>query len=109
MDAAFSLAERIIYSELAKNDDTFYGLFQKAALHVSNVDRATLKTGPRGYALALKDTGRFEGAVEGLDALNVVLAGDDDGYCVFETPLGTIDAGVQSQLARAKKILFLQE
>ena len=109
LEEALALTRCILYSELEKNDDAFYGQFRRAALHISNIDRATLKTGPRGYAIAQKDMKRLENAIEGLDSLDVVLAGDDDGLCVLETPLGTIDASLTSQLARARKILIPQE
>lgn len=104
-DSAFELAQRIILMELVKNDDAFYGLYKKAALHISNVEKAELKAGPRGYAIVQADKKKFEDAIEGLSELKITKQGDDDGLCILETPLGNIDASVGAQLRRAKKIV----
>lgn len=106
---AFELAQRIISIQLAKNDDAYFSLYRKAALHISNVDKATLKAGPRGYAAAQANKSKFEGAIEGLCELNTKLEGNDDGLCVLETSLGNINASVGVQLDRAKKIILPSE
>jgi flagellar assembly protein FliH len=105
---AFELAQRVISMELAKNDEAFFGLYKKAALHISNVDKALLKVGPRGYAVVQAEKDKFENAIEGLAELKTVLAGDDDGLCLLETSLGNIDASVAKQLSRAKNIILPQ-
>jgi flagellar assembly protein FliH len=108
INKAFELAERVISMELAKNDDAFFGLYRKAALHISNTDTANLKVGPRGYSVVHADKKKFENTIEGLNGLKTTLTGDNDGLCLLETPLGNIDASVGAQLSRAKKIILPQ-
>lgn len=106
VEDALELAKKIISIELAKNDDAFYGLYRKAALHISNVNKASLKVGPRGYKVVSKNIKKFESAIDGLEELKVTLEGEDDGKCLLETPLGNIDASASAQFERAKKIIF---
>ncbi len=108
MDKAFELAQKIIAMELYKNDDAFFGLYRKAALHISNVDSAVLKVGPRGLKAAEANRSKFENAIEGLGELKVVLFSDDDGLCQLETSLGNIDTSIGAQLKRAKDIISPQ-
>lgn len=108
IEDALELAKSIIATELKKNDDAFYGLYKKAALHINNTDKAVLKVGPRGYEAVSKNKSKFESAIDGLEELKITLEGDDDGLCVLETPLGNVDASVGAQFERAKKIIFPQ-
>jgi flagellar assembly protein FliH len=107
-DFAIELAQKIISIELAKNEDAFFGLYQKAALHIGNAEKSTLKAGPRGYAIANKQREKFMGAIDGLENFEIILEGKDDGLCILETPLGNIDASVNAQLGRAKQIISPQ-
>jgi flagellar biosynthesis/type III secretory pathway protein FliH len=105
LEAAFELARKIIEIELEENDDAYFKLYQKAALHISSSPKATLKTGPRGSKAAKAMNGKFEDAIDGLERLEVVLSGEDDGLCILETPFGSVDASVTAQLERAKRII----
>lgn len=108
VEDALALAKKIISIELRKNDDAVLGLYKKGAAHIRNVDKATLKVGPRGYKVATENIKKFESAIDGLEELKVTLEGDDDGLCVLETPLGSVDASAGVQFERAKRILFPQ-
>jgi flagellar assembly protein FliH len=106
LDSAFELAEAIIKMELKNNSDAFFGLYKKAAMHVSNVSTATLKAGPKEIAEVDADKEKFESAIEGLSELKTAVIGDDDGTCILETPLGNIDTSVSAQLKRAKNVIM---
>lgn len=105
---AIELAQRIISLELAQNDEAFFKLYQKAALHIGTAEKATLKAGPRGFAVANLRRGKFMSAIDGLEQLEITLEGKDDGTCILETPLGNIDASTAVQLERAKQIISPQ-
>lgn len=102
------LAKKIIYIKLAKDDETYFRLFEKAALHIGMTEKATLKMGPRGYAVAQAHREKFMGVIDALEQLEIILEGKDDGLCVLETPLGNIDASVEAQLDRVQKIILPQ-
>jgi flagellar biosynthesis/type III secretory pathway protein FliH len=109
IECALQLAQKIIYIELAKNDEAFFHLYQKAAMHIGNAEKATLKTGPRGYALTQAEREKFEGEIDGIGEFVFTLEGEDDGLCVLETPLGNVDASVGAQIGRVRQIILPQE
>lgn len=102
---AFDLAEKIIKMKLGNNNEAFFGLYSKAALHISNVEKATLKTNVMGCSAVKKDPQKFKNAIEGLSQLETVQVDGEDGLCILETPIGTIDASVNVQFERAKNII----
>lgn len=108
LDKALELAKEIINTELANNPEAFYSLYKKAAQHISNVRRATVKTSQKGAQLIETDRRRYENAIEGLEELTVEADGDEAGRCILETELGTIDASVSAQFERAKHIMIPQ-
>lgn len=105
LEEAFALAEKLIELKLRQNDEAFFGLYRKAALHFGNVETATLRAGPRGIGAVERDRRRFEDMIEGLEELKTVVSGEE-GTCVLETPLGNIDSSVGAQLSRAKRIVL---
>jgi flagellar assembly protein FliH len=106
LEYALKLAQKIIYIELAKNDDAYFHLYQKATMHIGNAEKATLKAGPIGYAAVQAKREKFEGEIDGLEDFSIILEGKDDGFCLLETPLGTVDASVGAQLGRVKQIIL---
>jgi flagellar assembly protein FliH len=108
LEVAFELAQKIINIEIEKNDDSYFCLYRKAAVHISNAEKVTLKAGPRGYQVAQSMREEFEDAIDGLERIDIVLSGNDNGLCVLETPLGNVDSSVEAQLQRAKKIITPQ-
>lgn len=109
IEDAFELAKKIIYIELSKNDESYLNLYKKAAVHVNSAQKVTLKVGPRGYEAAQALRPKFEGSIDGLQDLEIVSVGSDDGFCLLETPLGNVNASVDAQLKRAKKIIVPQK
>lgn len=108
IDKALELAQKIIKTELETNPEAFYNLYKKAAQHISNVQRATVKTSLRGAQLIEADKKKYENAVEGLEELTVEADGNESGKCILETELGTVDASVTTQFERAKHIMMPQ-
>lgn len=105
LEKVFELAEKIISIEIAKNGEAIYNLYNKAALHIGRAESATLKLGPHGCEYAKENSQRFKSAIDGLQKLDIVLTGEDDGFCVLETPVGNVDASVKVQMKRAKDII----
>lgn len=105
IEDAFAIAKKIIYIELSKNNEAYLNLYKKAAVHVSGVEKATLKVGPRGFEAAKALRPKFEEAIDGLEKLEIVSVGKDDGFLLLETPLGNVNASIDEQLDRAEKIM----
>lgn len=108
LDKALELAKEIIKTELNDNPEAFYSLYKKAAQHISNVSRATVKTSEKGAQLIEADRKRYEDAIEGLEELIVKADGNETEKCILETELGTVDASVEAQFERAKRIMMPQ-
>lgn len=108
IEDAIKLAKKIIYIELSKNDEAYLSLYKKAAIHVNSAPKATLKVGHRGYKAAQALRQKFEEAIDGLQNLEIISVGNDDGVCLLETPLGNVNAGIDAQLERVKRIIVPQ-
>lgn len=99
---AFTLCGRILRGEIQSSETAFLQLFKQAAAHVGETERAVLKTGPKGYEIACRHTEALSKMLNGLqESLVVKLAGTDDGLCILETPAGSVDASVHTQLQKA--------
>lgn len=108
LDKALELAKEIIKTELVDDPEAFFSLYKKAAQHISNVRRVTVRTSEKGAQLIEADRKRYEDAVEGLEELVVEVDGDETGRCILETELGTVDASISAQFERAKRIMIPQ-
>lgn len=105
IDEAFKLAKIIIDTEIAKNENSFFGLYSKAASHISNVEKATVKSSARNCDAIQQRLEMYKNVIDGLNSLTAVPIDCDDGCCILETPLGTIDTSVNLQLERARNII----
>jgi flagellar assembly protein FliH len=107
-EKALLLAKKIIENELLKNDDAYFGLYTKAANHISNAQSATLVTSERGADVFEKNKEKYENAIDGLNHLEVKTKACENGLCILETEFGTVDASAEKQFERAKNIMMPQ-
>lgn len=105
LDKAFELAQKIISIEIETNNEAFFGLYQKAAQHISNVDKATIKASGKNCREIEKNIDKYKNAIDGLNFIDTVELDCDDDYCVLETSLGTIETTASVQFERAKGII----
>lgn len=105
MDKAFELAQKVISIEIETNREAFFGLYNKAAQHISNVNEATVKASARNCREIEKNLDKFKNAIDGLNVINTVELDCGDDYCLLETSLGTIETTASVQFERAKGII----
>lgn len=108
-EQAFRLARKIVETELHRDDSLFLGLVRTAAAHLGKPDHLVLHAGPLGMTAARHYRMELEKLFGGSDRYEVCLSGHDDGLCVIETPEGSVDAGVETQLRRAARLLGLPD
>ena len=102
---ALRLTAKILYSELKNNEDAFLQLFCHAASHIDEADSAVLKTGPLGYEAAQRHTEELQQCIRGVRKFEIKQTGINNGLCVIETPYGSVDASIDTQLGKAADAL----
>lgn len=109
MQLVYSCAEKIIIRELKENKDTVLAMIREALREISG-SSITIRVHPQDYKLVKE---RESELLQALDALSTVTVKEDPaikerGGCVIESPIGTIDAQLSTQLAAIKKALNLE-
>lgn len=93
------VARRVIQREIGLDPQILAGVISTALDAVSDLDRVTIRLHPEDYALVNSDRERFVTGI-GRESL-VTLAPDGQimrGGCMVDTPTGTIDARIETQL-----------
>jgi flagellar assembly protein FliH len=106
---AMRLAAKILRHEVNNNEKAFLNLFENAASHIAQTDSAVLKAGPQGYETAVRLEKELEKSINGVKTFEIKLFGRDNGLCIIETPYGSIDASVDTQLEKAARTMGLEE
>lgn len=105
MEKTLDLLKKIIDIELKTNDEVYFGIYKKAAQHVSSVQTATLKSSKHGAEVARNNLKKYIDQIDSLQELKIEETEEKDGYCYLQTELGNIDSSVEKQLDRAIKIV----
>lgn len=103
-ELAMELTRRIVNLVLGGREDAFQGLFHTAASHIPHAERAVLYAGPKSCGFARLHREELMKCVDGLDELEIVCEGADEGLCILETTSGSVDASVPVQLAKAGEL-----
>lgn len=93
--------------ELHRDDSLFLGLVRAAAIHIGKPEHLVLHVGPLGMTAARHYRMELEKLFGGSEKYEVCLGAHDDGVCVIETPEGSADSGVGTQLRRAAQLIGL--
>lgn len=93
--------------ELHRDDSLFLGLVRAAALHIGKPEHLVLRVGPLGMTAARHYRMELEKLFGGSAKYEVSLSAHDDGACIIETPEGSVDSGVGTQLQRAAQLIGL--
>ena len=106
---AFEMAGKILDLELRQDDRAFLGLIRAAAPHLEGANQAVLRMGPLGAGAAGRCRQEIRQILGNIPDVEIRSSGGDDGQCVIETPDGSVDAGVRTQLRQAARALGLSE
>lgn len=106
-ELGFSCAARIADMELHRDDSLFLGLVRTAAAHMGKPAHLVLRAGPLGMTAARHYRMELEKIFGGPDKYEVSPGGHNDGICVIDTPEGSVDSGVETQLRRAAQLVGL--
>ncbi len=105
-DLAFIIAQKIVRKEMEEHTENIKNIIENAAQMCKNQDYLRVVVSPESYKLLLGD----EDLAEKLNAYSndvkfVPDATMKNTDCIIETPLGMIDAGVDTQLENVKAMI----
>ena len=93
------VARKIIQREISLDPQILAGVITTALDAVTDLDRVTIRLNPEDYQLVSSDRERF---ITGIGRDNQVTLTPDEqimrGGCMVDTPTGTIDARIETQL-----------
>lgn len=93
------VARKIIQREISLDPQILAGVITTALDAVTDLDRVTIRLNPEDYAQVSSDRERF---ITGVGRDNQVMLNPDEqimrGGCMVDTPTGTIDARIETQL-----------
>jgi len=107
MDLAFKIAEKIIGKQLESEPETIISIVKQAMQSVRASKQVTIRVHPDDLKLLRKNEEELQ---EALGRQRVIDLMEDKkvhpGGCIIESEIGTVEAQLQTQLDRLKKILL---
>ena len=107
MDLAFKIAEKIIGKQLEMEPETIIGIVKQAMQTVRQSKQLTIRVHPEDAKLLKENEEELQETLGRQRILDVV---EDKkvhrGGCIIESEIGTVEAQLQTQLDRLKKILL---
>ena len=107
MDLAFKIAEKIIGKQLEMEPETIIAIVKQAMQTVRQSKQLTIRVHPEDAKLLKQNEEELQETLGRQRILDVV---EDKkvhrGGCIIESEIGTVEAQLQTQLERLKKILL---
>lgn len=103
MDMAFQLAEKIVNSRLDRDDTAFLPMLENAASRLKVDDKKLLKVGPREYTVAEKYADLIRANIRGMADFDLE-QGEENGSLIITSASGSVDAGIKTQICRARRL-----
>ncbi|MCI0416135.1 type III secretion system stator protein SctL [bacterium] len=107
MDLAFKIAEKIIGKQLEMEPETIIGIVKQAMQTVRQSKQLTIRVHPEDAKILKENEEELQETLGRQRILDVV---EDKkvhrGGCIIESEIGTVEAQLQTQLERLKKILL---
>ncbi|WP_175487323.1 flagellar assembly protein FliH [Alteribacillus persepolensis] len=112
LDLAFEVANRIVYTSLQKNDDTWTDIVKNVLQEVKDHEEVTVYVSASRFSQTNHERMELESQLPHSKELIVLPDSQlDDNQCIIETSYGRVDASIDSQLQELKTKLeeVLQE
>jgi flagellar assembly protein FliH len=106
---AVAVAEKIVKREIAFDEEVVVRQVQEAIRRVIGVETVRLRVNPRDEAVVRAQKAFLQAGAQSLR--EIVIEADEKierGGCILETPSGTVDARVYTQLEQIEAALFGQ-
>ncbi|MBO8171019.1 MAG: flagellar assembly protein FliH [Bacillaceae bacterium] len=107
IELSTQIAQKIIAEELSLNPDKMTEMVAEALARVRVIGTITLSVDPEYHAFVMQNRERLLRVIDGQSELMIIpdhqLKG---GGCVIQTPMGSLDARIDTQLEEVKKALL---
>ena len=98
------VARKVIGEEMELNRQNILIMIKEAFTHCSNKDYVALKVSPDDYEYVRANKDVLLSLIEGVGKLEILMdMSMQTGSCLVETPLGNIDAGVDTKLKKIEE------
>lgn len=106
VEFAFSLAEKVVASQVDRSDQFFVNLCEQAVAALGQPQRVALHVGKRLYPIASRRLRELEECLGGLTHLELACEeGAEPLYLRLETPSGSVETGVELRIRKAREQL----
>lgn len=105
VDFAFSIAEKILNTEIDRNDKVFVNICKEAISNMAGPKSVMLKVGENRYGVISRNLAEIRNSVEGLEHIEIELDEKHPDLCRVETETGTADASIENRIKKAKQLL----
>ncbi|MDT8901290.1 FliH/SctL family protein [Anaeroselena agilis] len=106
VELALAVASKVLAREVAENPTVILPIVRAALERVQDQEQITIRVNPECYELVLSARPELQAAMARAASVAVVADGAlRDGDCIVETPFGTVDARVDTQLEMVKAAL----
>ena len=104
---AFDVAEKLVHHQIS-NDDVIYHTIKSMLDYTVDHEKVLIRVHPEELAKLEPHREEFLSQIKGVELLDIIEDSNiDQGGCLLETNLGTIDAQIDTQFAQAKQALNL--
>lgn len=104
VELVLEIAHKAVAGELATNRDVILQLIKDALPNCSNKNGAVLKVSPLDYDYLNDNEEKLFTVADGADRLEIKKDNTlKPGDCIIETPLGSVDAGVNTRLDKIEE------
>lgn len=104
VELVLEIAHKVVAGELATNRDVILQIIGDALLNCSNKNGAVLKVSPLDCEYLNDNKEKLFCIAEGADGLEIKKDSTlKPGSCIIETPLGSVDAGVNTRLDKIEE------
>lgn len=108
LDFAFSLAEKIVCTEIDRDNSVYLNILKDAVSHIADPENVVIKVGSRGYSIANNYITEIRDSIKGLKHLKIEINEKEPDCCRIETEAGMIDAGVKARFLKAEQLLEIK-
>jgi flagellar assembly protein FliH len=113
LNLGFIIAEKVIQTQLEKNNDVFQNILKEALARITDKDRVIIKVNKKDIDFVRTYKEQFSRELSDIKSLEIQEDADIEiGGCVIETKLGFIDSSITTKLAIIEKAIdkvYLEE
>lgn len=106
LDLAMAIARKIVHQELAQNPEAIAAIARETIREMPTKGPITLRVHPEDYQVLKDRLPALQADFDQLEQVQLVVGeGLARGSCILETPVGQVDAGLDTRFAEIRNVL----